>query len=112
MDDDIGMKPVIFGVRRHGIDIRACDDFGMRGAADQDHLAFTTGRGLVLVTANRGHFEHLHRTWIAEAQTHGGIVVVRQRLAIGDQVRALVAIHALFEEDEIRGQLLHLSDWI
>lgn len=112
MDDDVTGKRVIAAVRVAGVHIRASDEFGMRGARDEEHLEFSASHGMVLVTANRGDFSRLHREWIAAGRTHSGIVIVLQPTSIGERVRGLLAIDELFEEHDIRGELLYLSDWV
>jgi len=104
VDDDIASKRVLAAVSARGIEIRSCDHFGMRGAADEDHLEFSASNEMALVTGNRGDFSRLHWQWVAAGRVHAGIVVVLQTTSIGDQVRGLVAVHELFTEDDIRGE--------
>jgi hypothetical protein len=106
------MKPTIAGLRRLGIEIEPCDAFGMRGAADEAHLEFATGIGRVLVSANMRDFDRLHRKWMAAERAHAGIVLVRQRTAIGDQIRGLSRIHAHREPEEVANVAIYLENWI
>lgn len=112
VDDDIGMKPTIVGLRRLGIEIDHCDAFGMRGAGDEAHLAFAHSIRRVLISANRRDFARLHRDWIDANQSHSGIVLVEQRTSIGNQVSGLARIHAERTAEQMANQVYYLNNWL
>ena len=112
MDDDIAMKPTIAALRTRGVEIAASDAFGMRGRADESHLAFCD-----LHYESRGDrqptdFGRLHNRWLTAGRTHAGIVIVDQRTSIGDQIRGLAAIHDQVSRQELADHLCFLSAWI
>jgi hypothetical protein len=108
-DDNIATKPVILALRAAGIEATTADGAGNRGLPDSQHLQYAAQHRLALVTADGADFSELHWQWLAFGQEHAGIVLVRQRTAIGELIRSLQHLHAERTAESARNQLIYLS---
>lgn len=111
-DDNIAMKPLVSALRSRGILVVTSDESGQRGKPDEDHLAFAAARGLAVVTSDAQDFSELHWKWLQAARHHSGVVIVRQRTSIGDQVRGLGRVHQELTAEELLDALVYLSHFI
>ena len=73
VDEDVD-RFVVTALRQRGFDVLATDEAGRQGATDEEQLAHAAALGCVLLTHNRLHFSHLHRS----GQHHAGIAIVPQ----------------------------------
>lgn len=93
------------GLRARGIDVLTVLDAGLAG---QDEHALQ--HACALFTFNVGHFCRLHSGWLELGKIHAGIVVVpRQRLTIGEQVRALARLTSETSSEQMVGRLIFLK---
>lgn len=76
LDDDLDSNTLIRLLKHAGHEVASPRDAGTRGIADDAHLRYATGRGLVLLTANAGDFVELHRRWLLRRRSHAGILIV------------------------------------
>ena len=75
-------------------------DAGLRGAPDDDYLAYSRREGWVVVTRD-GDFLQLHH-W----QEHAGIVYCGQGTrSIGQLVAGLVLIYEILEPNDMEGRV-------
>ena len=91
-------------LRKEGIDVVTATDTGLRGRSDAEHLthAHTTGR--VMVTQDRDYLR-----LDSVGQQHNGIAYCRQGTrSIGEIVDALMAIHEVYEAEEMVGRVEYL----
>jgi hypothetical protein len=111
-DDDAESKIVARGLSALGFLAVRATDSGMRGQPDEAHLSYATGRGLVLITANRGDFLRLHSEWIRDGRSHAGIIILlQQRYSPGEQVRRLERLMRALSADDMRSRVEFLSNW-
>jgi hypothetical protein len=88
-----------------GIDAVTARDLGQLGGADFDHLKRATAQSRMLCT----HDQDFLRL-AAEGEEHAGIAFsLQKRITIGGWVRALRALHAGFDADEIKNRVFFVS---
>lgn len=98
------------GLRARGIDVVTTLDAGLTGQGDEVLLDHALQQARVLFTFNVGHFCSLHTEWHLRGKVHAGIVVVpRQRLTIGGQVRALARLTSEITSEQMAGRLIFLK---
>ena len=60
---------------------------------------------------NRGDFYRLHTTWLRDGRNHSGIILSRQDLPIGEQLRRLLRLINRLSAEEMRNRVEFLSNW-
>jgi hypothetical protein len=65
-------------LRGRGFTVRTASDAGMLGKSDEEQLLHAGREGLALPTHNGRHFRRLHRRFLAEGRSHGGVLVLPQ----------------------------------
>jgi predicted nuclease of predicted toxin-antitoxin system len=89
------------GLRRRGIDVTTAADAGLRGATDEEHLAFARAERRVIVTHDDDDLR-LHQQGIP----HAGIVYCRQQTrSIGEMLRTLILIWAVLTPEEMENHV-------
>lgn len=112
LDDDSCETAFVLGLRNSGLDVLIPADAALSGASDEEHLRFATSVGRVLVTYNQRDFQRLHYDAISRERLHAGILLMKQQeYSIGERVRRLQVISALFSPAEFAGHLAWLRDW-
>ena len=111
LDDDTGMPSLTRQGNQRGLHVVRSDDVGMRGATDDKHLEFAAREGLMLVTCNLRDFQKLHTDWVAAGRRHSGIMIVDQRLSLGERIRVLLWLAEAAGPDDFAGRLEFLEDW-
>lgn len=102
-DEQVG-RAVIEGVRRRGAAVLTVPEAGMRGASDEEHLAFAYQNQWVLFTQD-DDFLRLH----AAGHVHAGIAYAhQQRLSIGEIIRGLMLIYDMLRPEEMMGHVEYL----
>ncbi len=94
---------VVKGLRQRGAGVLTVLDAGLRGAADEEHLARAQTDGYVLFTQD-DDFLRLH----AAGVTHAGIAYAPQGTSVGDIIRGLMLIHQLLEAKDMQGHVEYL----
>jgi hypothetical protein len=113
LDQDSVHGAVLKGLRHAGVDVLAASEAQMLGAPDNIQLEFATARGRAIYTANCRDYRRLHAEWISAGREHRGIICnPRQRLPVGEQIRALVRIDSLFDSDALRNAELFLTNFV
>jgi predicted nuclease of predicted toxin-antitoxin system len=94
-------QAIAVGLRHRGIDVTTAAEVGLRGAADEAHVAFALANGRVLYTNDDDYLVlHHHGT------EHAGIAYCRQqRRSIGQVIQALTLLWELFEPEEMRNHV-------
>jgi predicted nuclease of predicted toxin-antitoxin system len=96
LDENVPLG-VAHQLRTRGIEVVTARDLGLRGVSDNDHLANATRMGHVLCTYDTDFIE-LARDGIE----HAGIVLGQpEDHHIGEWVRWLELMHAVYEADEM-----------
>ena len=84
-------------LRRRGIDVVSVHEVGLTGDTDANHLARAAALGRVLVTADVDFL-----VMVANGVSHAGIVFgVQEELSLGDWVRALELLCAVYDAEEM-----------
>ncbi len=92
---------------RYGVDAVAAKDFGNERLSDEAQLAFATGLGRAVYTANAPDFSRLYTEWMRAGRHHAGIIIrTEQRNPIGAQIRALLRVLEEYESTGLSDRLL------
>ncbi|MCC6585296.1 MAG: DUF5615 family PIN-like protein [Bryobacterales bacterium] len=111
-DEDATWNALLAALRERGFDVLAVRDAKRQRSSDEAQLEFAASEDRVLITFNAGHFSVLHRNWIQQGKDHGGIVVMHQSLrSVGEVQRRLIRIRAALSHEQMRNQLIFLSNW-
>jgi predicted nuclease of predicted toxin-antitoxin system len=107
MDNDIKFQTdehipsaVIKGLRRRGIDVLSTPEADLRGAADEEQLAFAAQKRRVFVTQD-DDFLIIH----SQGMEHAGIVFVQPGKSIGYMVRGLHFIFQMMTTDAMQNHV-------
>ncbi len=91
-------------LKRRGIEAVTARDLGQLGDSDLNHLDRAAAMGFVLCTHDADYVE-----MAAQGLAHAGIVFGQQhKHGIGDWVRYLELIAALYQPDELRDRVEYL----
>lgn len=88
---------ITLGVRRRGGDVQTVQEAGLRGATDDEQLAYAVTTGRVVVTQDTD-FLRLH----AAGHPHQGIVYASPQLSVG------MLIHELLTAEDMVNHLEYL----
>ena len=105
-------RSVVRALRARGIDVITALDAGMIGREDRDHLEYATEQGRVLYSFSVGDCSRLHRAYLAEGRSHGGMILARQqRYSVVEQTRRLLKLAAGTSAEEMKTRVEFLSAW-
>ena len=91
-------------LRRRGINVTTTVEAGLRGADDQDHIAYAWRERRVIVT----HDDDFLR-WHSRRAPHAGIAYCHpQKRTMGQIVETLALMHKLLTREEMTGQVQFL----
>jgi cation transport regulator ChaC len=111
-DEDSMWQALITALRARGIDVQTALEAMMIERVDEDHLAYATAQGRVLCSFNVGDFYRLHTRYMAQHQSHAGIVLARQQqYAVGEYMRRLLRLMAHLTAAEMHNRVEFLSAW-
>ena len=111
-DEDSMRHALVHALRARGIDVQTALDVGMIERSDEDHLRFATAQGRVLCSFNVGDFYRLHTDYMAQHQTHTGIILTRQQqYSVGEHMRHLLRLIAHLTAEDMRNRVEFLSAW-
>lgn len=102
---------VLRGLRRIGADATSAPAEGNLGLDDEAQLLWATTAGRVLLTHNVRDFPRIHYEFAARGESHGGIVVARRDLSIGEIIRRVAHLCSTLSADDLRERLEYLSNW-
>jgi predicted nuclease of predicted toxin-antitoxin system len=103
LDENVSPK-ISIQLRRRGIHVVTVRDLGLLGDADENHLARATRMGYVLVTCDTDFL-----ALAASGLQHAGIIFgVQEDLNIGDWVKALELICAVYTADDMANHIEYL----
>jgi hypothetical protein len=112
LDEDSMDRGPIDGLRAGGVDVVTAGEAGRLGAADEEHLAFAASQSRVLCTANVADFAPLHARWLRAGRRHPGIVIIlRHRMPVGTQIRALLGLAQALSPEDMEGRVEYLRNW-
>jgi hypothetical protein len=111
LDENIESIAIAMGLQARGVDVLRSLEAGMSGRSDDAQLEFATSLNRPLLTANRGDFASLHRRWLAQGRSHGGIIIAVQEESIGTIVRRMMALHSAMSASDMYNRLEWLTNW-
>ncbi len=96
-------RVVVLELRKQGVDALTVAEAGMRGAADEQHLAWALAESRVIFTHDKD-FLRLNAAGIE----HAGIVYATRRLSIGEVVQGLMLVYQVLDPEAMRGHVEYL----
>jgi Domain of unknown function (DUF5615) len=84
---------------------------GMSERDDEDQLQWAADHSRAIYSFNRGHFCALHSAWLVKGRSHSGIILSRQDLPLGEQMRRLLRLINRLSAEEMCNRLEFLSAW-
>ena len=84
-------------------------EVGMAGQSDGLQLEWAASNGRALYSFNRGDFYSLHTTWLREGRHHSGIILSRQGLSVGEQMRRLLRLIAARTAEDMHNHVEFLT---
>jgi len=110
LDEDSMRASIVRALRARQVDVTTAAQAELLSRPDEEHLAYASAQGRVILTFNRGDFSQLHTAWLVAGQHHAGIIVSNQ-LETGVVVRRLLRLLASRSAAEMQDQLEYLSNW-
>ncbi len=106
-DEDVSVG-VVNNLRQRGFDVLSARDARHLHLDDDAQLAFAVAERRALVTHNRHDFEQRHGRYLAEGQTHHGMIIARRRASDAAVVARLLALLDSVTADEMINQLRYI----
>ncbi len=97
-------------LRLRGWDVLTTLEAGKTAATDEDQLRFASEKGLAILSYNVADFPRLHYEFLERGEDHAGIIVARQMDA-SRNVQPLFNLLSHVSADEMRNQLVFLTNW-
>ena len=110
-DEDSSRHSLARALRARGADVATAPDAGTLGKTDEEQLEWSTSKGRALYSFNRAHFYELHTAWLKAGRSHSGIILSRQDLSVGEQMRRRLRLINSFTAEEMRDRVEFLSAW-
>lgn len=110
LDEDTTSRSFIRALNARQVDILTAQEAGMLSQPDDMQLAFAAEQSRAIFTFNTRDFVQLHKFYLAEGQTHAGIIVSDQ-IQIGVLVRRLLKLMDAKSAEEMQNWLEFLSNW-
>jgi hypothetical protein len=110
-DEDSARHSLARELRCRGADVVTAIEAGMAQKTDEEQLEWAAANSRVVYSFNRGDFLGLHTAWLSTGRSHAGIILSRQGLSVGEQMRRLLRLVAAKTADEMRNQVEFLSTW-
>ena len=89
------------GLRRRGVDVTTTPEVNLRGAVDEDQLAYIVAQGRVIFTED-DDFLRIH----SAGNPHPGIAYCHQHSrSIGEIIRGLLLIWDIYDPDELKNRV-------
>lgn len=85
----------------------------MKGAPDEEQLAFAAAARRVLYTSNARDFDRLHYEWVAAGRTHAGVVIrAHHDTTVGFQIQGLTTVCTVLTAAEVSSRVIYLESWL
>lgn len=111
IDEDSMDQRFIKALRARGVEVTSVGEVETISSSDKEQLTLATELQRVLYTFNVGDFCQLHSIYIQEKRSHTGIIISSQDYSIGEQMRRVLKLMAAKSAEEIRNQLVFLSNY-
>ena len=113
IDEDCLDQAFVAALRARSIDVTTALEQGMAGRSDVEQLRRAAQLQRVLYSSNVRDFFSLHTTFATQGEPHAGIILVqRQRLSIGTQLRGVLQLVAAKSAEEMMSNVEFLSAWL
>jgi hypothetical protein len=113
LDEDALQDALVQALQSSGVDVMTVADADRLSFSDEDQLIWAAQQIRVIYSSNMGDFHQLHSVFLAEAKSHGGIILVpQQRYSIREQLRGLLKLMAEKSAEDMINQLVFLSAYI
>ena len=110
-DEDSSRHALARQLRARGADVTTTPETGTLGKTDEEQLEWSALNGRALYSFNRGDFYGLHKAWLNAGRSHSGIILARQELSVGEQMRRLLRLLAGLTAEEMHNRIEFLSAW-
>lgn len=110
-DEDSARSSFARELRARGADLVTPQEAGMTHKGDEEQLEWAALHHRAIYSFNRGDFCRLHTHWLASGRHHSGIILSRQDLPIGEQLRRLLRLINSLSGKDMRNRLEFLSTW-
>jgi len=110
-DEDSARHSLARELRFRGADLITAIEAGMAGQADEQQLEWAASNGRALYSFNRGDFYGLHTIWLREGRHHSGLILSRQGLSVGEQMRRLLRLIAARSAEDMQDHVEFLTAW-
>jgi hypothetical protein len=111
LDEDCARHALACELRARGADVVTAIEAGMPGRLDEEQLQWATDHSRAIYSFNRGHFYRLHSSWLMNSRNHSGMILSRQDLPIGEQMRRLLRLINRLSAEDMRNRVEFLSGW-
>lgn len=110
LDEDIH-EDIAMALRLRGYDVKTTKEAGNKGLSDIEQLKYASAKRRVIISCNISDFNRLHSEFIKKGLGHSGIILSKQ-LPVGIIVKALLRMLSNIDSEEIRNNVVWVSDWI
>lgn len=110
-DEDSARHSLARELRFRGADVVTAIETGMAHKTDEDQLEWAAANSRVVYSFNRGDFYGLHTVWLKAGRSHSGIILSRQGLSVGEQMRRLLRLVNRLTAEEMQNRVEFLSNW-
>ena len=110
-DEDSARHSLARELRFRGADVLTAIETEMAQKTDEEQLEWAAANSRVVYSFNRGDFYGLHTAWLKAGRSHSGIILSRQGLSVGEQMRRLLRLIDTLTAEEMRNRIEFLSAW-
>jgi len=110
LDEDVH-EDIALALRLRGYDVKTTKEANNKGSSDIEQINYANSENRVIITFNVGDFIKQHNEFINKGIEHSGIILAKQ-LSIGIIIKALLKILSTIKAEDIKNNVIWLSDWI
>jgi hypothetical protein len=110
-DEDTAAHSLVRELRARGTDLSTPLEVGMLHKTDAEHLAWAALNARTIYSFNRRDFYRLHTGWLKDGRSHSGIILSRQGLSVGEQMRRLLRLLNKLTAEDMVDRIEFLSAW-
>jgi len=114
LDEDV-LPALARMLRQRGYDVVSAHELGRQGLSDEDHLAFATNQGCVLVSYNVRDYRRLALQWFAFRRDHAGIILGYRQFSrdkLGNIARALARFIDLIPAENMVNIVRYIEEFL
>ena len=112
LDEDSIKNSLVVALRNVGVDVITAADANKLSCTDEEQLIWATEDNRVIYSFNVGDFCRLHKLYMVEGRSHGGIILSKQRYSVGDQLRGILGLIDAVSAEDMRNQQVFLGNYI